>query len=463
VRRLEQRGRVDDEVSFSMVTQICNLGDAPMDWLANPDGRHPFLVFGLYRRDAERVVQIGQSWVKHGFSASQSDGCGRECERFGQRQFLGPGCSDIYGVATNSHQGGLGPRTEVDPWTGVFEYSGSHMDAERQATHDAVEHRLRTRDEHLDPEQHPQSEFYVEFYVLSHDDVDHENSIGYKQFIVDGVPGEVWDVRLVDGVVTEGPAVDVWEGATRVTVPEGDLRGDGRCYLSSKVTEKADGTWHYEYSLFNLDMSRAVGALRIPVAIGIEVSNLAFHAPESHGEGYTNDPWTATLGTGELVWSTTPFDIDAFSNPLRWGTLYNFSFDCDSSPVDSILTVEPFASCTPRMPLCPPRFEVAVVAPSPPSARFKRGDSNVDGNIEVSDAIHTTTFLFTGGPRSSCLEAADFDDNDVINLTDVIASLNWLMLGGVAPPAPGAASCGTDPVPDGPLFADCEYPLRYCR
>ena len=95
---IRQMGRLDDEVSISMQSTICNMGSESVDWYGNPDPRHPFLVFNLFRLQEGRLEQIGQSWVKHGFSASQTSGvCGLTCRRDPDGN-LGSGCADIYGV-----------------------------------------------------------------------------------------------------------------------------------------------------------------------------------------------------------------------------------------------------------------------------------------------------------------------------------------------------------------------------
>ena len=71
---IRQMGRLGDVVALSMQSTICNIGSDAVDWYSNPDPRHPFLVFNLYRMQCGRLVQIGQSWAKHGFAASQTSG-----------------------------------------------------------------------------------------------------------------------------------------------------------------------------------------------------------------------------------------------------------------------------------------------------------------------------------------------------------------------------------------------------
>lgn len=76
---------------------------------------------------------------------------------------------------------------------------------------------------------------------------------------------------------------------------------------------------------------------------------------------------------------------------------------------------------------------------SPP---FRRGDSNGDGAIDLSDAVHVLSWLFTDGGTPACLEAADADGSDSIDLTDAVYLLTYLFLSGQEPPAPGPITCG---------------------
>jgi hypothetical protein len=81
---------------------------------------------------------------------------------------------------------------------------------------------------------------------------------------------------------------------------------------------------------------------------------------------------------------------------------------------------------------------------------FRRGDSNSDGALDLSDAVSILRHLFLGGEEPSCLDAADVDDDERLDLSDPIRLLRFLFLSG-EPPAP-PRECGPDP--DGTTF-DC--------
>src|SRR5262249_8952809 len=83
---------------------------------------------------------------------------------------------------------------------------------------------------------------------------------------------------------------------------------------------------------------------------------------------------------------------------------------------------------------------------SPPApVTFRRGDTNGDGHVDLSDAVATLGFLFQGTVKVGCLDAADANDDDTVNLTDAIYTLAFLFQGGKPLPEPGKDNCGFDP------------------
>ena len=92
-------------------------------------------------------------------------------------------------------------------------------------------------------------------------------------------------------------------------------------------------------------------------------------------------------------------------------------------------------------------IETEVAVPARPS--FKRGDSNDDGDLGISDSLRLFNGLFLGGEMPGCREAGDSNNDGSVDITDGIFVLQYLFIGGQAPPAPGAINCGTDPDPKG--------------
>ncbi|MCA9310891.1 MAG: hypothetical protein KDA21_06775, partial [Phycisphaerales bacterium] len=97
--------------------------------------------------------------------------------------------------------------------------------------------------------------------------------------------------------------------------------------------DNGDGTWHYEFVLFNIDMDRMVDSFTLPIPSGVTVSNVGFHAPEHWddpvayvgGPAIDNAAWSFSDDGSSITWSTS-------TNPLRWGTMYNFWFDASAEP-----------------------------------------------------------------------------------------------------------------------------------
>jgi hypothetical protein len=94
--------------------------------------------------------------------------------------------------------------------------------------------------------------------------------------------------------------------------------------------------------------------------------------------------------------------------------------------------------------------EFAVAAGEP----YVRGDVNADGEIDLSDPVSVLNFLFLGGARPPCEDAADTDGDGDVNITDASFFLNFLFLGGPAPPAPFPA-CGVAPAAGCASYPPC--------
>ena len=94
-------------------------------------------------------------------------------------------------------------------------------------------------------------------------------------------------------------------------------------------------------------------------------------------------------------------------------------------------------------------------------ALFRRGDTNADSRVDISDAVSLLNCLFLGGACPTCLDAADSNDSGKTDLSDAVYTLNRLFLGGQEIPLPGTDACGTDPTDD--LLEDCTYPPASCQ
>ncbi len=83
----------------------------------------------------------------------------------------------------------------------------------------------------------------------------------------------------------------------------------------------------------------------------------------------------------------------------------------------------------------------------PHNARFLRGDSNDDGQVDVSDAVAVLGYLFQGGEAPYCADASDANDDGEINIGDPILMLRSLFQGTARISAPYPRA-GYDRTPD---------------
>lgn len=99
-------------------------------------------------------------------------------------------------------------------------------------------------------------------------------------------------------------------------------------------------------------------------------------------------------------------------------------------------------------------IEVPVYSP------FVRANVNLDSRVDLSDAVFLLNYLFQGGSRPRCLQAADTNDDNRSDISDSVFLLNHLFAGGLQPPPPFSRNntgCSLDPTPGGAL--DCkEFP-----
>ena len=437
IRDLTEVDREAGSLALSLTSVVCNQGSEPVDWFANPNPNHPFLVFNLFRLEDGRLQQIGVSDAKHGFAVSQDNLCDGFCFPEDSFSRLGVGCSDLYGVPINAAQDESTYRSEINPWTGEFIFEGSHLDRHPPGDHGALEHRLRAAAADLDPKMHPGAQYFVELYIVSADDIDHTNSLGWKKVSLGEVVGGERQYRLAEGPAVEGSVLAAWTGASVQSVPDSP-EGDGRSYVAVSTNNNGDGTWRYEYAVYNLDMDRGVVSFELAIDPDVAVENVAFHAMPSFEEGFSRDPWDVSRDGDRLRWFTSKESGDGPRNPLRWGTLYNFSFDADLAPGSIEGSIEQDSGAA------APRHTFSVGGPGP-SAPFVRGDCNGDGSVDgsVTDAVVLLQYNFRDGPEPPCIAACDFDaDGRVLGIvTDGLKMLQFLFAGDF-PPAPPFPECG---------------------
>ncbi|MEM7261784.1 MAG: dockerin type I repeat-containing protein, partial [Planctomycetota bacterium] len=81
------------------------------------------------------------------------------------------------------------------------------------------------------------------------------------------------------------------------------------------------------------------------------------------------------------------------------------------------------------------------------SVRFQAGDPNGSGRIDVSDAVASLEYLFLGSDDVQCPQAIEVNEDGAIDLSDAVAILSYLFLGQRPPQITG--DCKSDTARDG--------------
>jgi hypothetical protein len=315
------------QVGLTMSTTSCNLGNVDVPWLAPMLEDHPLIHMALYRLMNGRFEQVGVSWMKHGFFALSNSQC-TPCQHPSGGQFLGVGCSDTYGTTNNEDRNYLGPRSEVDPYLGTWECTGSHFaggqnDCVRRhgsSGHNAVDHRLLAQDADLNNDG---ATYYYEGYYVVRGDQLKNNNWASKSCTMSW--NGVWNFTTPNQSHVYGPALERW-GDLRTTVNV--AADDGQVMLAVATTDLGGGVFHYEYALLNLDSDREVRSFSLPVVGVPGITNLGFHDNDANA---AND-WQVTLDGATVTWATDTYAQNPSANSLVFGYLFNFRFDAAAPP-----------------------------------------------------------------------------------------------------------------------------------
>jgi hypothetical protein len=90
---------------------------------------------------------------------------------------------------------------------------------------------------------------------------------------------------------------------------------------------------------------------------------------------------------------------------------------------------------------------------------FLRGDANLDGARDISDAVSILRYGFGGGAPLGCMDAGDTNADSRVDISDAIFLLDFLYKGGRPPPPPSEAP-GPNPGSGG---LGCAQPLFFLR
>lgn len=399
------------QVGLAVGTDSCNAGVVPLNWLALPNNDHPVIPQNLYRMSGgatndQRLEQIGQSSVKHAFTALQQNICGFGCTATASTT-LGAGCSDPYVASLNSGGSGnnLGSRAWINPFTGAYPRgdSATPPNSHTGHTHTGPSHRILVEMSDLNTTLNPGATYFAEAqYVTPHEyawclahpgECNMFNNASYRQYTVSGMTS--FTFSPVGSTVRAKSAIAAWTGASVKEITP-DPGNDGVGYVGYKVTNPSPGVWHYEYVLYNQNMDRGIQSFSVPLGSGTSLSNVGFHAPPQHpawandgtvgNAGYSSAPWTPTQNSNSMTWTSETFAQNPNANAIRWGTLYNFRFDSDRPPALVSATIGFFKTGAPIL------FQVQAPDPGPPLPSIAINDVTLtEGNAGTTSANFNVT------------------------------------------------------------------------
>jgi hypothetical protein len=336
-------------VGLTASTTSCNAGDLPLQWQAANE-HHPVITVNLYRLVDGRMEQIGKSWAKHGFLATNLDQCAGiagvpKCQAGVGGDQLRPGCSDTYGAPLNAQASDLGPRSKIKASSGKFDFPGA-KDLTGYPPSEDVERIMLMAEDEL---RRPNAKYFLEAHYVAADDAaagNARNNVTYRE-VTPVLQGGIWKLRnsAPEADITRGqPAFSAWGAGGAQLAPDivTDEGGGTKGYImvGSNVARLPDGKFRYDYAIYNMNSDSAIQSFSVP-AKNLDASSVGFRAVAAYGEIWSNDPWDAAIGVDRVTWSVrNPQDDKA--NALRWGTTYNFWIITGVDKVQSSATLGRF-------------------------------------------------------------------------------------------------------------------------
>jgi hypothetical protein len=380
---------------YALPNTYCNIGESDaitMDCQSGPQcNQHPVIGQNVFRLRDGRFEQLGQAWLFHEYCAADQPGCGEPYGPNGSCDFLGPHGQTTHSPSLFAQQTNLGPKSEVQPWTGAFAYPFVRGWGQ---SGDALYKRVQIAANDLNPAVNSGALYFGESQMVCTDEPpqNRHNNVSYRRIVVGAPSGNGWNLAFSGDTVQQAPAIQAWQAYDpEVTLTPLDVPDDGRFISGARVTDLRDGHWRYEFAVYNMNSDRAAGAFSVPIAAGVSVTNVGFHSVPYHSEEpYSSAAWAAVLAGGRLTWASEPFEVNVDANALRWGTLYNFHFEADAAPAPGMLEVGLFRPGAPSA----LSFSGPAPAAADPCAAVARADADCDGSVDFFDIDPFLAALF---------------------------------------------------------------------
>jgi hypothetical protein len=308
-----------------VTTVSCNAGRVPAKWFALPRIEHPVITQNMFRLNDGVLKQIGQSGVKHGFTALQQPGvCSWECTPHADGTALGSGCADPYEGSLIGIVSFTGSRMKINPATGTFDGQTAASPGPAPLGWD-----LRARHTDL---QTPNARYFVEGQYIAADDsaaANSVNNVSYREVAVSGTTGK-WSFRVVGDTQRGCPAIVAWPNAKLTAL---DVPNDGRIIVGVVTTMLQNGRQRVDVGVYNMTSEKGLRALSIPRTSGIAMQSIGFYSPETYGDSLFHDAWRNEVTADRITWRTQSFSENPLGNALRWSQLFNFWFETSTPQI----------------------------------------------------------------------------------------------------------------------------------
>lgn len=321
--------------------------------------QHPFLVWNLYRQDADgNLAQVARSALKHAFATANTNCADTTCTGTGFSQILGRGCSDLYNLGSQDCARFLAPRDEVWPSRGIWGRCGSLFDADCDGLPDARVSgafcsgtvgspalngyglRMQVDERDIDPAEHPGARWFIDAWYVVRDDADLFNTMGWREITPQyQVSGSRW--TFSEGSYHVGAVLADWAAADAA-----DMRrysrldtAEGQIAVASRVRQMGPESWRYDYVVMNFSLTRpvteqaepnlrilrnlGVDGIRVPrLDAGLMAQDFAF----DDGDRDAGNDWALSEQADAWRW-----DAPA-SGHLPWGSMLRVSLTSTKPP-----------------------------------------------------------------------------------------------------------------------------------
>ncbi len=394
-------GTRDGFTAYTLGNYSCNLGTSPANWFRDTPN-HPVFGQSVYRLKDGRFEQIGQGFVKHAFAVSGFNYCATCQFPPNPNQQLGVGCADAYTASLNGDYVRLGPKSQVNPFSGAITFPINLTGY--PAPEAPIGRRIQIANADLDPAANPGARYFVEMHIIAADDAAAGNALNNASFREVSVGNAPYPLALIPGRPTRVglSAIDAWpEIDPTVHLAVVDIPSDGRLKLASKAIDLGNGLWRYTYALSNLNADRAAASLSIPLSACATPPTSDQRLPRWHsGEPYANTAWTPSVVGSRFVWRTEDEASNPNASAVRWGTLARFEVVTSTPPILRTATIGIFKSG--------PVMEVLAAALVPSGS----ADFNGDGFSDFFDFDEFVSSFEAGNPN------ADFTGDGFLDFFD---------------------------------------------